>query len=437
MNNQDAVLHAALRQLPAALTARGLTPHICEWLVTQRDNRRYLFGVVDVNSAIREHGSIKPYAAPSLLHDMSTLLKGRPVVLSNTTGLRYCVPLTDPPRLPNTAPLPESAPRDGLLIGVGAQGAITAPPKIFLNALVAGAQGSGKSNFLKTLAVTAGRHGWRLYLADAESHTFAPESWGPLAVAPVAETPEAFMALIAAIAAELNRRSNLYQAVARDGLMPADLAEYNREAARAGGEPLPYLLLLADEANSFFDKPGMAEALAEIARRGRKWGLVMVLAAHSWRAKDVPRTLSGLLPTRVCFRVADDTSGAVALNSKVWGKKAMDFTQPGRGLLLLNGQRQPFQAYCLSEQQERAWLRAGRAGERPAPVLNELEKRALSAARAHHDLLTLKVLMDAGLSEREAERMQMKFFARGWAKKDRNNNNAWTLTGDAPRVETK
>ena len=133
----------------------------------------------------------------------------------------------------------------------------------------------------------------------------------PVAAAPVAEGPDELVGVLEMVDAEIDRRKALFSTVSDDGLPPADLDAYNRLAL----QPLPPIMLIVDEANSYFDHKNILVRLEDLSRRGRKWGVVIVLAAHNWRAKDVSRGLSAMFPTRVCFRVADDTSGAVALIS--------------------------------------------------------------------------------------------------------------------------
>ncbi len=436
MDAQTKTIKQALRAIPQVLGAKGLTTRI-DWVAAGRDGRRYLFAVLDVNDAIRASGSLKPYCDPGLTHDMSTLIGGHPVVLGNHSGLRYCVPLTAAPRLPANAPLPDSIPfdRECVPLGVGFSGAIGARPETFISALVTGAQGSGKSTLLKALAFAARAHGWALYLADARGHTFNPDAWNTVAASPVAQTGGELMAMIRSLAAELNRRAELYRAVARDGLLPDNLDDYNREAARRGSEQLPYFVFIADEANSFLKVKGAGEALEDVIRHGRKWGLLVVMAAHSWRADDAARSLTMLLHVRVCFRVDDDTSGTVALGSKVWGKKAMSLNCPGRGLIAFGGGRpQMFQAYNLDRERERALLVAARNGECPVLALSDVERRALTAARANGGRMTLATLTAAGLHERQARRLVEQFALRGWARKDTMQANATVLTETAPKA---
>ncbi len=436
---QNAHISKAMKVIPKVLRAKGLdTPR--EWLATERDGRRYLFGVMDANRALHSTGSLKPYYEPNLTHDMSTLLGGVPVVLGNHNGLRYCVPLSAPPRLPANAPLPDSIPFDTLPLGVGFSGSINARPEVFISGLVTGAQGSGKSTLLKALAFSARAHGWQLYLADALGHTFNPDAWNTVASAPVAQTGGELMALVELLGAELARRSKLYRAAARDGLMPGNLDEYNREAApfgtlRAGcgGERLPYFMFIADEGNTFFKTKGVADALEPVIQHGRKWGLVAVMAAHSWRADDASRSLTMLFHTRACFRVDDDTTGAVALGSKVWGKKAMSLNRPGRGLLAFGGQRpQLFQSHSLDKERERALLVSARNGEPPAPMISAVEKRALTAAREAGGRMTRATLAAAGFQERQARSLMEQFVARGWARQDNMQARATVLTEAAP-----
>ena len=59
------------------------------------------------------------------------------------------------------------------------------------------------------------------------------------------------------------------------------------------------------------------------ARQSLKYGIHLVIAAHSWRSQDVPRSLSASFATRVSFRVNDDTSAAVVLDIEEKGHKKL------------------------------------------------------------------------------------------------------------------
>ena len=184
--------------------------------------------------------------------------------------------------------------------------------------------------------------------------------------------------------------------------------DYNRSRAAR-----PARLMLTRAAR--FIDPGTVPSQGD--RRGRKWGLSIVLAAHNWRAKDVSRGLSAMYPTRVCFRVADDTSGMVALNSRRWGKQAMNIStqHTGRGILLLDGRYQVIQAYHLTTEQERQVL--------AIPVvlspLSEIERSLVAHAIEQLDGRFIVNKLAAafagqGVTHHQVQKMAAQFERRGW-----------------------
>ena len=79
--------------IPRILAQRGLKPFISRYVLTETSQGNvWLFAVLEVSP--RDHP--EKYAAPDLLHDLSTALKGLPVVVSDSYGLRYAVLLGTP-----------------------------------------------------------------------------------------------------------------------------------------------------------------------------------------------------------------------------------------------------------------------------------------------------------------------------------------------------
>jgi len=379
------LLQDSLKEIPAVIRARGLTACIQNAILTTRRGQRFLFLPLDTRRALEAHRSLAPYTEPTLLHDMATRLREKHptarVLVSNSSGLRYCVPLDGVPALPASVLYPATVEADRLPLGVSLGGPLHVTPEQFNGALLTGAQGSGKSNFLHVLALAARQNNWETYLADAEGHTFAPAAWNPVAAVPVAVSLDELKVMAQALSDEIDRRSQLFLQAADDSQMPPpDLPAYNRVAARRGLPRLARLLCLCDEANSYFDSAGVAETFADLARRGRKWGLLLVMAAHSWRSRDVSRSLSSMLTTRVCFRVADDTSGEVVLGSHTAGKQAMQLQQKGRAYIVLEGKRSLFQAYYADEGLVKEMLLAARRNERRPPQLDEVQARLVRYA---------------------------------------------------------
>ena len=108
---------AIARRLPDVLRRRGLSPAFSDWLVTADHGLTWLFGVLDLRRIER----LEQYSQPDLLHHLSTAIGGRPVYLSNSSGLRYAVLLSAPPRLPRRVDFP-GVQRGQVLLGQRATG---------------------------------------------------------------------------------------------------------------------------------------------------------------------------------------------------------------------------------------------------------------------------------------------------------------------------
>ncbi len=368
MTDYLASAQRAQRTVCDLLGQRGLRPPE-RWLLAERNALTWLIG------SLPTLPSLAPYVTADMTHSLSTALGGKPVIVSNTTGLRYAVLLSPRPSLPDGAIFPEGGyQRDEFPIGVGYWGAVTLPANVWQHVLIGGASGSGKSTFERGLAHTARRHGWQLYLADPDGHTFNPDLWHGATERPVAQSPEELLEVLSMLGAELSRRAALYQELARRGTVVEDVDEYNRRSAA----PLRRMLLAIDEANSYLGQRQIETRLADLARRGRKWGLHLALAGHNWRANDVPRELSGLLRTRVCFQVVDNTSGEVVLGSRRWGQAAMRLNRAGRAVLAVLNRVQLVQTYLVRREDEMAWLRE--PGAAAISPLTELEGRLVRYA---------------------------------------------------------
>ena len=409
-----------------ALRQRGLPPVFEKFILTETGQAVWLIGVLDT----RRIGKIDPYGSRDTLHQISTLASGLPTIWSNTTGVRYAVLLSGSPELPQVVPYPDAIPPDVQPLGVSLHGPIEASYQQLRNVLVTGTQGSGKSVFLSGLANVALQNGHLVYLADPEQHTFSPEMWERLTGTSVAHDEEGLLEIVDQISAELGRRGELFRNVADRGRLPNDLDAYNQLVA----EPLPRIVLVVDEANDFFDNNAVVDRLTTLARHGRKWGLNIVLAAHNWRAKDVPRGLSGRFPTRIAFRVDDNTSARVVLDDAELGRRAMRLAAPGRGLIRLEGLKpQVFQAYFLSPEQEGNWqeeLRRRAPATLPRASFSKQERRLIETALTEHEgRVTLATAQEEmGLSEWNARKFVEAWRRRDWLEKDVQRDNAHYIT---------
>lgn len=391
-----------------------------QWWMIQDGQFKWLIGVMDVQHL---RGSIAKYTTEVVRHQLSTAIGGLPVALSNSSGLRYGVLLSGRPKLPKSVAFPGvPAELDTIRFGIGLRGEVSIHAKKIVNMIVGGGQDSGKSTFLRMAAHTARLHGAKLYLVDPMAHTFNPDVWNRLAAMEVAGSRSDLLRLLARMQAEVEERSALFRQAAQGGLPPEDIDAFNvRE-----GERMPRVWLIGDEMNTYLSDKAVQERIADLARVGRKWGVHLILAGHNWRSEDIPRGLSAMFPTRLCLRVADDTSGRVTLDDHRWGRQAMKFKAPGRAVLRA-GTYQTMQLYRLTQEQEMEWLAGAIADPLPLLPADEmaLVRRALEEAGGK---MSIPLLVRWGLREREARRIVESYEARGWLEQDAMQGNARVVT---------
>ncbi len=391
-----------------------------QWWMIQDEQFKWLIGVMDVQHL---RGSIAKYTTEVVRHQLSTAIGGLPVALSNSSGLRYGILLSGRPKLPKAIAFPGMPEeRDVIRLGMGLRGEVAIHAKKMVNMIVGGGQDSGKSTFLRMAAYTGRAHGAKLYLVDPMAHTFNPDAWNRLAAAEVAGSRSDLLRLLEKVQAEVEERSALFRLAAKNGIPPEDIDAYNLVSE----EPLPRAWLIGDEMNTYLSDKAVQEKVADLARVGRKWGVHLILAGHNWRSDDIPRGLSAMFPTRLCLRVADDTSGRVTLDDHRWGRQAMKFKAQGRAVLRA-GTYQTIQLYKVTPEQEAEWL-AGVGGEglSPLPVEEmEIVRRSLEEAEGK---MTLGLLQKWGMTEWSARSMLERYEQRGWLERDTSQGNARFVT---------
>ena len=402
-------------------------PLIRESILTEYMGHVILFVVLD---EVRLGEPVSLYLAEDVLHQISTLTNGKRVWPSNHNGARYGIEISRPGPLPAVIPFPHALPGSDIFpVGMATSRAeINLPVQRLHNMLIGGSPESGKSNLLEGLVLTALQYGYQLYLADPEEHTFSPEAWNSLTAKPVASSLAALMELLETIKSELERRQALFHQAAQNGIPPKDLDAYN---ASAGASRIPRLMLVVDEANSYLDKSGVADTIFELARRGRKWGAHLVLAGHNWRAADVPRSLSSMFPTRICFKVDDDTSGGVVLGSREHGVLAMKLRRKGRAILRQSGGYFTVQTYLVSDEQKQTW----RKDIQPPSPLSELEKRLVAhAIQSLEGKFKVNQLAQAfsreGVTNYQVQKIAERFERRGWLTHPQHATDARRITDE-------
>ena len=365
MSNQAGELVQIAERLQAGLTQLGLCFELKKAGVTVGVSFRSLelvdagdggpadFGLLEVDTlTLPRRVTATKLTNRATLHHLRAVV-GKPVYSLNTSGVTYCVDLRPAAARRAVDTLPQSigynahdrpgdADRAALALGVTPGGALWVHPEQLKNVLIVGAQGTGKSAFLRLLTYQAIKQGWRLALADPDQATFNADLWAGadcLIGGRVASSPADVGALFGLVLAEIERRRALFTSAPG---YPDSLTEYNATASK----PLPRLALVVDEANTFFADRTLVSQAADLARRARKWGVHCAFAGHNWRAADIPRDLSAMLQNRLAFRTSDNTSGTVVLERA--GAETLP-NVPGRAIIRLGGEYHIMQTYHLDK----------------------------------------------------------------------------------------
>ena len=406
---------ALAHKIPAVMTRRGLTPAFSAWLLTEDRGQVWLFGVLDQ----RRIQKLEHYTRDALRHHLSTACGGRPIYLSNHSGLRYAVLLSPPPRLPAKVSFP-GLQRERALLGQRYTGQPLAVPWARLgHLLVAGKTGAGKSNLLRLLVHQALAAEQRLLLADRDNATFPMLAAHPALLAPLAHNEQALLALVEQGLGVCEQRAELYAQLPG---FPEKLAEYNRIAVQEGAKPLPRVLVVLDEYNAAVLAAGgakgpLATAVAELGWRGRKFGITVVFAAQDF-SKAVVGPIRDQISAAFCFRVR---SQVMARNVGCPDAVHIPESRPG---LAVTDRWGPVQTYYLEKQ---LLIRQGRqqAASRFTAEERDIIQRALAESEGR---TSIPLLVTWGLTAKPARKLLKTWELRGWVQKDPQRKNARYIT---------
>lgn len=285
--------------IPGILKNRNLEPAISRYVLTGSDrDGAWLFAVLDDARISR----IERYTASETIHQISTALGGLPVVVSNTTGLRYAVLLSERPELPKLASFPGY--QAGVIrLGVGLGGEISTSWGEFGNAVIAGITRFGKSNALRLVTGQALADGHQVILIDPDGQTFPPSLAGHSQV----------IAYAAGV-------SGAMEAVERAGEIFRERQETFTQARAGGGEPpaMPRVFVVCDEYTSLMQFYGgrnspFSQGIAALAWGGLKFGVHVVLGGHEW-TRDLVGPVASQMVTRICFAVRAPSISRVVLS---------------------------------------------------------------------------------------------------------------------------
>ncbi len=367
---------------------------------------------------------IEQFVTSHVTHQMSTLAGGLPVVISNSTGLRYCVRLKGQKALlPTSVSFPGW--KKGILqFGMGRRGPVEmAWDKMNAHMLVAGMTRFGKSNFLRLMLDQAIQEGCKFFLIDPKAQ-FNSLRHHPsrLFPAPSAgfDTPETAMDTLRAAHALMQERIALFGQGTVDDM---NLARYNELHPRS---QLARIIILIDEFSGLAQATGggggeVAALVAQLAWHGAGLGIHLIVAGQTFEKELVGR-MRDQFAIRLCLPVDRASVSKVVLGEH----GAETLAQPGRALgILLDGKGAlEFQTYRID-----AFTHA--AGQTtPLGLTPQEEDYARKLAQAGGRMSREAIMAVLGVSEREARRISAEWRTRGLAVQDRLNDNAVCLAPD-------
>lgn len=254
---------------------------------------------------------------------------------------------------------------------------VTGDMRHLIHIAIGGSSGWGKSVLVRVLTyqLLLARESLELILIDLEPNALAPFAGAARLRFPLASTEATARDVLAALKEEMLRRMALFAQAGVD-----DLEEYNRSAA----EPLNPLVCIADEANDLLEIKAIESDAQLLARRGRKAGIWIILAAQEWKVAAIDARIRRQLSTKIQFRANDPAQARMLVGRS--GASLLADVPPGRAVASLPGQGiLQIQAPYLSKADIQQAIPIGH----PLQPMIELPAAPLTAEEARIQELTL------------------------------------------------
>ena len=339
-------------------------------------------------------------------------LQGRRVFVSDGGGLAICVARQPGPkhkRLPAVIHLaPDHLPDKPYHICLGHTR--RGPVHLDLTGehraiLIGGTSGGGKTNLMQSIILQlAAKHPpaeAQFAIVDTKEVDFgARYERLPHLLAPVAHDLDDCAALIERVEAERVRRQAL--------MATANVADWKHYVA---GDPLPLLLLVVDEAADFASTPAM-KTLVDVARKGRAFGISLVLATQHPSSKVISPQVRANLPTAIAFQTRTDVESRVILGRR----GAEDLNHPGLALTFVGGRWETVQTLRVDPDAVRRFVTDRVCIEHP--VLSEIEASLVHTAveELGGAFVIGKLYAQQGshISKRQLTKLAQQWEQRGW-----------------------
>lgn len=360
---------------------------------------------------------------PSLWAQWRAALSGRRCFVSDGGGLAITVarqPGERRKRLPKMidltpAHLPEKAYH--ICLGYGKRGAVLLDLARDNRAvLIGGTSGSGKTNLMQSIVLQlAAKHTpaeVQFAIVDCKQVDFGADYERlPHLFAPIAHDLEEATRLIESVEVERLRRQGIMAA--------AGVSDWRK------CDGLGLLLLTVDEAADFAKTAAM-ETLVDVARKGRAFGISLVLGTQSPSSKVIDPQIRANLPTAVAFQCRTDIESRVILGKR--GAEALN--RPGLALAFLGGRWDKVQT--LRVDQVDGFVEEQVAVTRPtlSDVETDLVKYAAEELDGCFTINKLAPAFQGDISRRQIVKLGQKWEARGWLTQPAHATDARRLTPD-------
>lgn len=196
---------------------------------------------------------------------------------------------------------------DGVPFGLTQRGLIVNAPLIEANWLIGGRPGQGKSAALRTLllgtALDPTAELWVFVMGESpDFDPFEPRA-SRYRMGMEDAVAEAAVSALEALSKEMERRGKVL------GEQPGRPPKVSRKLADKPSLGLHPLVCAIDECHELFQHPKFGKRAAELAvrviKRGRKYGIVLLLATQSPTKDSIPREVTRNVSCGVAFSVAD------------------------------------------------------------------------------------------------------------------------------------
>ncbi|MFD8498871.1 hypothetical protein [Amycolatopsis sp. NPDC059657] len=206
---------------------------------------------------------------------------------------------------------------DGVPFGLSQRGLVINAPLIGVNWLIGGRPGQGKSAALRTLLLGAALDPtaelWVFVMGESPDFgPFAPRL-SRYRMGMDDSVAEAATQALADLLSDMERRGKVL------GEQPGSPPKVSRKLADKRALGLHPLVCGIDECHELFQHPKYGKKAAELAvrliKRGRKYGIVLLLATQSPTKDSIPREITRNVSCGVAFSVADQVANDGLLGS--------------------------------------------------------------------------------------------------------------------------